>query len=220
MPRKNWIGLFFLVFGLGFLLQQAEILDFSNVLSTWWPLILIIIGIIQLINRTHSSMVSGLLFILIGCLFLANQWFEGSLTAYLWPLILVFIGLTFIFSRVNRENPSHSNRSIQAFSLFSGTEVRSRSKSFEGGNVTAIFGGSEIDLREAIISDAGATLDLSTIFGGINIYVPGNVQVEVTGIPIFGGWENKTRERVVDNEDLPVLRVNCLTIFGGVEINN
>jgi len=149
-----------------------------------------------------------------------NQWVDDNLVTYLWPLILIFIGLTFIFSRVRREKPSHSNQSLQAFSLFSGTEVRSRSKNFEGGSATAIFGGSEIDLRDAIISDAGATLDLSTIFGGITIYVPQNVQVEVTGIPIFGGWENKTREQTVDNEELPVLKVNCLTVFGGVEINN
>jgi len=220
MSGKNWIGLFFLLFGLGFLLQQTDVLDFSSVLFMWWPLILIIIGVIQLVNRSHSSVVSGLLFILIGGLFLMNQWVDDNLVAYLWPLILIFIGLTFIFSQVKREKPSHSNQSIQAFSLFSGTEVRSRSKKFEGGSATAIFGGSEIDLRDAIISDAGATLDLSTIFGGITIYVPRNVQVEVTGIPIFGGWENKTREHVVDNEELPILRVNCLTVFGGVEINN
>lgn len=171
-------------------------------------------------NKTHPSAVSGLLFILVGGLFLVNLWVDANLVVYLWPLLFIFIGLTFIFSRVNREKPSPSNQSIQAFSLFSGTEVRSRSKDFNGGSATAIFGGSEIDLRDAIISDAGATLDLSTIFGGINIYVPTNVQVEVTGIPIFGGWENKTREHVGANEDLPVLRVNCLTIFGGIEINN
>src|SRR5699024_11621830 len=113
---------------------------------------------------------------------------------------------TFIFSRVRREKPSPYNQSLQAFSLFSGTEVRSRSKNFEGGSATAIFGGSEIDLRDAIISNAGATLDLSTIFGGITIYVPRNVQVQVTGIPSFGGWETKTREHVVDNGVLPVVR--------------
>src|SRR5699024_11415575 len=91
--------------------------------------------------------VSGLLFILIGGLFLVNQWVDDNLVTYLWPLILIFIGLTFIFSRVRREKPSHSNQSLQAFSLFSGAEVRSRSKNVEGGSVSAIFGGSEIDLN-------------------------------------------------------------------------
>src|SRR5699024_204237 len=112
----------------------------------------------------------------------------------------------------------HSSRSINAFSLFSGTEIRSQSKQFEGGSVTAIFGGSEIDLREAVISGEGAALELSAVFGGINIYVPESVQLAVIGIPLFGGWEKKTIKRAADNEDLPVLKVNCLTVFGGVEI--
>src|SRR5690625_6670966 len=97
----------------------------------WWPINLIIICVIQLVNRTHSSVVSGLLFILIGGLFLVNQWVDDNLVTYLWPLILIFIGLTFIFSRVRREKPSHSNQSIQAFSLFSGTVVRCRYIKFD-----------------------------------------------------------------------------------------
>lgn len=222
MSGKNWIGLFFLLFGFGFLLQQANVLDFSTVISIWWPLILIIIGIIQLINRTQSAVVSGLLFILVGGLFLVNQWVDANLAAYIWPFLLIFIGLTFIFSRVNRDKkkPTHSDQAIHSFLLFSGTEVRSQSKNFEGGSVTAIFGGSEIDLREAIISDEGATLDVTLVFGGVTIFVPQNVQVEVTGIPVFGGWENKTREHAIDNEEHPVLKLNCLTVFGGLEINN
>src|SRR5690625_7807924 len=124
----------------------------------WWPLILIIIGVIQLVNRTNSAVVSGLLFILIGGFFLVSLWVDDILLTYLWPLILIFISLTFIFSRVRREKPSHSNQSIQAFSLFSGTEVRSRSKKFEGGSATAIFDSSDIVLFIIIISDLAVTL--------------------------------------------------------------
>lgn len=69
-----------------------------------------------------------------------------------------------------------------------------------------------------IFSHEGAQLALTGIFGGISVTVPQNVRVEVTGIPIFGGWENKTRQSIDDT--LPVLKVNCLAAFGGVEIKN
>lgn len=220
MSGRFWVGLLFLVLGLGFLLQQANVLDFSNVLSTWWPLIFIIIGIIQFINRNTISLVSSFLFIIVGSLLLINQWVAFNLTDYIWPLILIFIGLVFIFLRVNREKAVDSNEEINTFLLFSGTEIKSKAKCFKGGSITAVFGGTEIDLREATFSDKGATLDLVTVFGGASILVPKNVHVEVSGIPIFGGWEDKTRSSVDNDEILPVLKVKCLAIFGGVEINN
>lgn len=220
MPGKYWIGLLFLIFGLGFLLQQVELLHFTSILAGWWPVIVIIIGIIQIINRKHSSILPGLLFILVGGLFLANQWVSENLLIYLWPLLLIFIGLTFIFSRSSVKKNVDTNRSIHTFSFFSGTNFRSQSTCFEGGSVSAIFGGSEIDLREATISETGATLDLSMVFGGVNIYVPDNVRVEISGTPIFGGWENKTRKFTDEQQDCPVLKLNCLIIFGGVEIKS
>jgi predicted membrane protein len=219
MSGKNWVGICLLLLGVGFLLQQADLFNFSSALSVWWPLILILIGIIQLTNRSHSSGVSGWLFLLIGGLFLADQWTDANLLIYLWPLILIFIGLTFIFSRgYQRKKPADSKNAIQTLLFFSGTEVRNRSKSFEGGSVTAVFGGAEIDLREAVMSDKGAALDLTTVFGGINIYVAEGVQVEVSGLPIFGGCNDKTRK--MGENYTSVLKVNALTVFGGVEISH
>jgi len=218
MSGRIWLGLLFLLFGFGFLLHQADIIDLSQLLSNWWPLILVIIGLILLINRKHSSAGSGLLLLLIGLLFLINQWLDFNLTDYIWPLIFIIIGLIIIFSRVNWERPSHMDTELKTFVLFSGAEINSQSKNFQGGSVTAIFGGAEIDLREANIVD-GAAIDLTTIMGGAEIKLPKNVQVEMSGVPILGGWEDTTRVRE-ENGEAVKLKVNCLTILGGVEIRN
>ncbi|MEI3613996.1 LiaF transmembrane domain-containing protein [Pseudogracilibacillus sp. SO30301A] len=219
MSGRVWFGLFFLVIGVGFFMHQANLLDFTAVLSTWWPLILIVIGIIQLVNRTYSSPLTGVLFIIVGGLFLANHWFEMNLAAFIWPLVIIFIGLAIIFTRGERGKKEHMEQDLKNFLLFSGTELRSQSKDFRGGNVTAIFGEAEIDLREAEISDEGATLDITAVFGGVTIIVPENVHVKVTGNPIFGGWEDK-RRHLGDEESLSVLKLNCLAVFGGVVIKN
>lgn len=47
--------------------------------------------------------------------------------------------------------------------------------------------------------------------------VPEHVRVEITGIPIFGGWEDKTRRKDIDS---PLLKINALVIFGGVEVKD
>lgn len=218
MPGRIWLGALFFLFGLGFLLHQADIIDMSQLFSNWWPLILIIIGVVQLINRKHSSASSGLLFLLIGLLFLMNQWLDLNLTAYIWPLIFIIIGIVIIFTRVKREKSSHTADDLDTFVLFGGAEINSQSQTFQGGTVTAVLGGAEIDLRDAVIID-GASIDLTTVLGGVEMKVPDNVQVEISGIPILGGWEDKTRVRR-EKEEVPVLKINCLTILGGVEIRN
>src|SRR5699024_7822330 len=219
MSGRVWLGLLFLLFGLGFLMHQADILDFKQVLSTWWPLIVIIIGIVQLVNRTYSSPVTGWLFILVGALFLANQWVAMNLAAFIWPLLLIFIGLVIIFTKKDREQTAHTGSDLSSFALFSGAEIKSQSQAFEGGAVTTVCGGAEIDLREAKLAEKGATGDLTAVFGGTSLIVPEDMHVEVSGIPIFGGWEDKTRTKKSD-EQLATLKLNCLAVFGGVEIKN
>jgi len=219
MASRIWLGLFFLVFGVGFLLHQAHVIDFPEILSTWWPLIIIFIGIIQIFNRNYSSGVSGLLFVLVGALFLFNHLFDLNLIVYLWPLIFIFVGIAIMFTRVTRERTAHTDEDLNTQVLLSGAEIKSQSKRFQGGNITTILGGADIDLREAMILEEGATMDLTTILGGVNLTVPEHVHVEFSGLPILGGWEDKTRVRSEKDKQI-VLKLNCLTILGGVEVKN
>lgn len=117
MSGRFWLSLLLIVFGFGFLLQQAGVWNFYHILSTWWPLVLIVIGVIQLIHRSVST-VSGLLFIAIGGLFLANQWVPINLTACVWPLILILVGFAFIFSRPTASDLSTPNGPSIAFLSF------------------------------------------------------------------------------------------------------
>lgn len=219
MRTQIWIGAVFLFLGVGILLDQLEVWNFGQIVSMWWPLIFIIIGIIHLINYKTSSPVLGILFLIIGGVILASKWTDVNLTAFIWPLIFIFIGLFVIFSRFKQHKVPDSEHYLKAFSLFSGTEFRSQSPNLQGGDITAIFGGAEIDLRDSIISEDGATLNLTTAFGGIVLIVPENVRIEVSGLPILGGWEDKTR-RTTASDQARVIKLNCLTILGGVEIKN
>lgn len=217
MSGRVWIGILFLLSGLGIFLYQTEMIDFPRLIFNWWPLILIIIGVSQFVNRKDSSTGSGLLFLLIGLLFLINQWIDVDLTAYLWPLIFIIIGIVIIFTRVKREKTFHTEDDLDTFVLLSSAQINSRPLTFQGGNVTAILGGAVIDLRDATIID-GSSLDLMTVLGGIEIIVPDHIQVDLSGFPILGGWEDRTR--VNQDEKVSVLKINCLTILGGVEIRN
>lgn len=218
MAGRIWLGLIFLFFGIGLLLHQMEIIHLGQVLSNWWPVIFIIIGVIQFNHRTSLSAITGVIFVLIGLFFFAQQWFNMNLIAYFWPIIFIVFGFSLILTRVKQKPSTHRKGKLNSFVLFSGTDVKSYSQPFPGGNVTAVFGHAEIDLRDAVIAE-GAVLDVSIIFGGVTIRVPKNVRVEIIGTPIFGGWEDSTEISSNDGE-IPVLKINCLTIFGGAEIKN
>src|SRR5699024_11813016 len=94
---RSLIGVILLVFGVGFLLQQADIVDFDKLLTNWWPLILIIIGFVQLAYRRHSSVVSGMLFIVVGGLLLLGQFVYYYLWIYLWSIFLIIFVFFFFF---------------------------------------------------------------------------------------------------------------------------
>ncbi len=81
--------------------------------------------------------------------------------------------------------------------------------------MNAIFGGVELDLREAIIEE-DIVINATVAFGGIDISVPGNVNVKVSNIPIFGGVSNKAGRTY--NESLPTIYVNSTCMFGGIDI--
>ena len=84
-------------------------------------------------------------------------------------------------------------------------------------NVVAIFGGSDIDLREARIPAGGMTINAVAMFGGVDIIVPDGVRVETSGAGIFGAFEAK--ERAYDlPPGSPTIKVEGVAIFGGVEV--
>lgn len=220
MSNRIWLGVVFLIFGIGLFMHQMNVIDFFRVLSVWWPLILIIIGIIQLVQRNHSATVSGFFFLIIGGAFLLNDFVHINLMVYIWPVLLIFIGIVIIFTRIKSDQTIDTNENVNTFSLFSGTEIRSQSENFQGGSITSVFSGSEVDLRDAVFLEEGVTLELTAIFGGISLTVPEYVLLEFSGIPIFGGWEDHTRRRSDDKDDFITIKLNCLIFCGGVEIKN
>ena len=222
MRGRTFIGILFIALGIGFLLDRMDIITFSTLISTYWPAILILIGVSQLFSRGHSS-VSGLVLIFIGLFFLLRKLdiLPADISKYFWPALLIILGIVVIFGRPrNIGIPVSGEDILNHFVIFSGLENKSVSKDFKGGTATAIFGSVDLDLRDADLRPEGAFLDLTTVFGGISVKVPDRWKVSVTGTPLFGGWENKTRAPSEASQNQPELKVRCFAMFGGIDIKN
>lgn len=217
MSNRSLFGLLLVLIGAAFILNNY--FNIFEGFSSWWPLLIILIGLIQILKRS-TSILGGLLIMAIGFLFMGRnlELIPGEL---ILPLALILVGCWFIFSRLFGKSKQENMDQISYFTLFSGLKTNNHSQNFKGGSVAAVFGGSDINLRGARISDQGALLELTAVFGGIDIVVPEHWQVQIAGTPVLGGWENKTTynsKNTNDNEQ--VLKVNCIAVFGGVTIKN
>ena len=70
------------------------------------------------------------------------------------------------------------------------------SQAFRGGEVVAVMGGGDIDLRSARMAGEVARLEINLVMGGINLFVPDDWVVEYQGTPIMGGVEDTSRRPV------------------------
>lgn len=84
--------------------------------------------------------------------------------------------------------------------------------------VFAMFGGAEIDLREARI-EPGVEVELKVLvmFGGVEIIVPPGTHVQMDCTPLFGGAEQEDASEPADPDGMRI-RVTGLVLFGGVEV--
>lgn len=217
----NWARVFFgaiiLAVGTIFLLDSLDVLEAGEVISNWWPVVIIVGGLLAFAANPRHWVVS-LLLVGGGAIVLLRSTGAIDNISFLWPIVLILVGLAVLFGRGTGLGTSTSQDSVASFNLFSGSEIASNSTSFEGGRLGAIFGGVELDLRQASLAE-DAALDIFTAFGGVEIKVPEGWSVELNGFPIFGGLENKTASGH-PSPDAPRLRIDATVLFGGVEVRN
>jgi hypothetical protein len=83
-------------------------------------------------------------------------------------------------------------------------------------NAFAMFGGVELDLRSATFAAERCEIMAVAVMGGVEITVPVGLNVEIDGIGIFGGFDQKAEGPGVPGA--PTLRIRGLAFFGGVEV--
>ncbi|MFJ2642093.1 MULTISPECIES: DUF1707 domain-containing protein [unclassified Streptomyces] len=82
----------------------------------------------------------------------------------------------------------------------------------------AMWGGGEIDLREANFEDREVVIRCFTIMGGMQVTVPPELNVEVRGIGIMGGFGERSKDDGVPSPDAPRVRITGLALMGGVGV--
>jgi len=213
-----------------------------------FPFILIVIGIIIMLN-SGNKLFGAILFVF-GCLlYFGDHITIWPFFFILWGIYIIFKHRTrrsrffdhshhdsnpdekndihddikdFVHSQKNRFYDSSIKRDyIDDIAVFGGGHKVIHSDNFKGGNITAIFGGSEIDLTQCKLAPGENIIDVVIIFGGTTIVVPNNWDVILNVTPLFGGFSNKKSRYVSSGtESAGTLIIKGVVLFGGGEIKS
>jgi hypothetical protein len=194
------------------------------------PLILVAFGIGKLAESRSrpADLLLGGLFTCAGTLwFLQNLGVLQFDARLIWPVLIIGFGVVSLIRAMERQRfratggtPALSEAQVHMFAVFGGSRRVIDAPDFRGGDLFAMFGGIDLDLRPAGLV-SGAAIDANAIFGGVEIRVPLNWAVEIRGTGIFGGYEDKTIHPTPDPlVPAPKLIVTGAAVFGGVSVSN
>ena len=103
--------------------------------------------------------------------------------------------------------------------IFSGGEDKVADPNFAGGVAAAIFGGLDLDLRDAALAGGQANLEVTAIFGGVKLHLPPGWRVDLRNITLAGGVEQK-RQQPAPEQTTGELTITGTVMMGGLEITD
>lgn len=207
--RSIFWGVLLVIAGVLYLGNVTEIWNVNVFFKGWWTIFIIGPSIFGLFKKEFISSIFG---IAIGVLLLLAsrniiEWDMVGKTFF--PLVLIVIGLSILTKP--KTNKSNIKNSKEYIGIFGSNESKVVDK-FNGTSIVSVFGGVDLDLSKSKITE-DIVIECVSVFGGIDIRLPENVKVKTSGVPIFGGIEDKS-----EHGDGPTVNINYVCVFGGVDL--
>jgi len=117
----------------------------------------------------------------------------------------------------DEERQSGSDSSFNDLAVMGGVKRTNLTKDFRGGAATAVMGGVELDLRDAVMDRKEAVLDVSSVMGGVKVRVPASWTVVSRVNSIMGGFKDDTRHPASDDHRL---LLKGTVLMGGLTVMN
>lgn len=215
-------GIVLIALGIIALLNVFDI-EINLFFDGWWTLFMIIPGVISIFtdkDKIGALCLTGIgVALLLSCQKVLS--FDKSLSICVAVIVVVW-GLKLIFKdgirnksdKIIMKLKENGDSLKQYCATFSGQNLNFDGDVFDGADLTAVFGGIDIKLNNAIINK-DVVINICSVFGGVDVFLPDNVNVKVSSNSIFGGVSNKKSKS--ENAQFTVyINANC--IFGGVDI--
>lgn len=212
-------GFLWIVLGIILAGYALGIIHISHFFEGWWTLFLIVPSVISILcngfNIFPTIMLTAGALLLLECQGITIAPVIGKLII---PIILIVVGLNLVIKSLinpSRQIEKTTTKDTEYGVTFSSKKIVYPNKAYPGSELDAIFGGLTLDLRNAVLTE-DVRIDCTAVFGGIDIYVPENVRVKDYTNALFGGVDNKYRNRT--SEDGPIIYLNGIVLFGGITV--
>ena len=220
--QRITIGLALLVIGSLFLVDHLVAFPFHKS----WPAILMVIGISNFLVNPRSWVVSAGLIVAGVILLLGTLNVLDVSIGILWPVLLLILGAVILFGggrrRSRRPRTQNATRAagtsdLNISCIFAGSDQRTGDQNFRGGQVSAIFGTADVDLRGSTIDGDEATIEATALFGSLRLRVPNDWAVDVQTTNMFGSFESK---RVQPTDPKARFSILATSTFGSIELSD
>jgi hypothetical protein len=210
--------------GVLFLLDNLHVFPVHDI-TDYWPVLLMIAGAFKLANshtqKDHT--LGGIVLVCGGIVLAANLNLIPVNSDDLWPLAIIGLGVFMLMDRTAIGWPHRSawTNNMQHAAVFSGGKRKINTDDFRFAKFDAVFGGFEIDFREANIVGDSATVEINAVFGGAEVRIPTNWSAVVQAAGVFGAFsDNSTQPNLATTPNFKRLYFKGAAVFGGVNIKN
>ncbi len=217
------IGSLIAIYGLGLLADNLGLGDVRRYMRNAWPAVLVIVGIVLLIRRDQSHGHFGFwgtVCIFGGLWAYASQrdWINVNFWAVFGPTLLVLLGASFVYRALHTRPDGASESHIHSFAVLSGNELKPTSTPFEGADLGSVLGGVVLDLTGSQMAGDRATVDVFTVMGGIEIFVPRDWNVTTKVVSFMGACVDKRRPPTTPATKTLIVR--GFALLGGIDIKD
>jgi len=214
------VGGVVVLLGVVLLARTTGLYDTGRLL-VYAPSLFVLVGLFAMIASGFRNLVGPLIVVLVagGWQLVALEYLAAETVFSLWPVLIVLFGLSLILGQYRARAVARESDYLTSVAVFGGRTERSTSKAFHGADLTAVFGGVELDLRDAVVEHPPATINAGALFGGVDLIVPREWNVRVDVLPLFGAAEDERPRRAAEHDEVDLV-VTGFAFFGGVSVDD
>lgn len=218
---RAFIGLIVVAVGVLLLLGNLGVGDFSP--WEYAPSLLIVLGLWALVRSGFRGSIGPWILIGLGIAIQLSILDEvpDVVRGAIWPVLIIVAGVLLILTRASLggggSTTSRSGSGLNHVAVFNSVNDEVDGP-FTGLQATTLFGGAEYDLRRARVERPPAVIDLTCMFGGVELRLPEDWTVHNDIVALFGGVDDKREDPGAQDEATVSIRGTVL--FGGLTIKD
>ena len=190
VTRHSWVfGLILIAVGGFFIAPLVHPFPF-DVVSLFWPILLIFAGIMIIIKKGFMH---------------HHKWHHKH---------------SFEKWHSRTEQATFDAGYINVDHVFSGSKRKFTDQEFKGGNINLVFGGIELDLTQTTLAVGKNELIIDCVFGGVNLLVPSDWTIHIDVHTVMGGFIDKRNVIKNGTNTDRELFIKGSAVFGGGEIKS